>query len=111
LCRKEIEIMRIGSGISEPLPSGYNTHYFKGLRHIVGSMKGPIPVLPFITTGATDLRYFRNLGIVAYGFFPITLPKEELFRMHGINERLSVENLKEGLEGTYEIVKFLASTT
>lgn len=109
LCRKEIEIMRIGSGISEPLPSGYNTHYFKGLRHIVGSMKGPIPVLPFITTGATDLRYFRNLGIVAYGFFPIALPKEELFRMHGINERLSVENLKEGLEGTYEIVKFLAS--
>jgi acetylornithine deacetylase/succinyl-diaminopimelate desuccinylase-like protein len=29
--------------------------------------------------------------------------------MHGVNERISVENLKEGLRGTYEIVKFLAS--
>jgi acetylornithine deacetylase/succinyl-diaminopimelate desuccinylase-like protein len=29
--------------------------------------------------------------------------------MHGKNERISVENIHKGLEGTYRIVKFLGS--
>lgn len=110
LCGNAVEIERIGSGISEPASSGYGTGYFKGIGRIVRSIKGPIPVLPFITTGATDLRFFRNLGIVSYGFFPVALTNDEMLRMHGKNERISVENIKEGLEGTYEIVKFLASS-
>jgi acetylornithine deacetylase/succinyl-diaminopimelate desuccinylase-like protein len=68
-----------------------------------------MPVLPFLTTGATDLRHFRNLGIPAYGFFPIALSKEEELRMHGLNERLSVANLIEGLRGTEKIVRAIAS--
>jgi acetylornithine deacetylase/succinyl-diaminopimelate desuccinylase-like protein len=108
LSGNDVEIERIGSGISEPGPSGYNTAYFRGIRKVIGHMKGAMPVLPYITTGATDLRYFRNLGIVSYGFFPITLTEGEVLRMHGKNERISLENVKEGLEGTYEILKFLA---
>lgn len=73
-------------------------------------MKGAdCPVLPCITTGATDLRYFRDLGIPSYGFFPITLSNNEFLRMHGKNERISVDNVHEGLWGTYQIVKFLGS--
>jgi acetylornithine deacetylase/succinyl-diaminopimelate desuccinylase-like protein len=75
----------------------------------VNNLAGPIPVLPFLTTGATDLRYFRNLGIPAYGFFPIILSNEELFRMHGKNERISIAALKQGVVGMYEIAKFLAT--
>jgi acetylornithine deacetylase/succinyl-diaminopimelate desuccinylase-like protein len=108
LSGNDVEIERIGSGTSEPGPSGYNTAYFKGIRKIVGRMKGAIAVLPYITTGATDLRYFRNLGIASYGFFPITLTEDEVLRMHGKNERISLENVREGLEGTYEMLKFLA---
>ena len=108
LSGNDVEIERIGSGISEPGPSGYNTAYFRGIKKMVGRMKGAMPVLPYITTGATDLRYFRNLGIVSYGFFPITLTEDEVLRMHGKNERISLENVREGLEGTYEILRFLA---
>jgi acetylornithine deacetylase/succinyl-diaminopimelate desuccinylase-like protein len=108
LSGNDVEIERIGSEAGEPGPSGYNTAYFRGIRKVVGNMKGPVPVLPYITTGATDLRYFRNLGIVAYGFFPITLTESEVLRMHGKNERISLENIEEGLAGTYEILKFLA---
>lgn len=72
-------------------------------------MKGNIPVLPFVMTGATDLRYFRDLGIPAYGFFPVTLTREEQMRMHGKDERISLANINEGLEGCRAILKFLAS--
>jgi len=109
LAGKDVEIVPIGSGKSDPLPSGYNTQYFRGIKKIVNNLAGPIPVLPFLTTGATDLRYFRNLGIPAYGFFPIILSNEELFRMHGKDERISIAALKQGLVGMYEIVKFLAT--
>ena len=109
LAGKDVKVVPIGTGKSDPLTSGYNTQYFKGIKKAVTNLIGPIPVLPFLTTGATDLRYFRNLGIPAYGFFPITLTNEELFRMHGKNERISIVALKQGLIGTYEILKFLAT--
>ena len=109
LAGKDVEVIPVGTGKSNPLPSGYNTPYFRGIKKVVNTLMGPVPVLPFLTTGATDLRYFRNLGIPAYGFFPITLPNEELFRMHGKDERISVAALKQGLVGMYEIVKFLAT--
>ncbi len=109
LAGKDVEVIPVGTGKSNPLSSGYNTPYFRGIKKVVNTLMGPVPVLPFLTTGATDLRYFRNLGIPAYGFFPITLPNEELFRMHGKDERISVAALKQGLVGMYEIVKFLAT--
>jgi acetylornithine deacetylase/succinyl-diaminopimelate desuccinylase-like protein len=109
LAGKDVEVVPIGTGESDPLPSGYNTAYFRGIKKAMNKVAGPMPVLPFLTTGATDLRYFRNLGIPAYGFFPIRLSDQELFRMHSINERISVSNMRNGLTGVYEIVKFLAS--
>jgi acetylornithine deacetylase/succinyl-diaminopimelate desuccinylase-like protein len=109
LAGKDVVIERIGEKISEPGPSRYNTVYFKGIKGCITSLKGRIPVLPFITTGATDLRYFRDIGVPAYGFFPVTLTKEEHMRMHGKDERISLENIREGLEGCRSIVDFLAS--
>ncbi|MDD3846336.1 MAG: M20/M25/M40 family metallo-hydrolase [Syntrophorhabdaceae bacterium] len=109
LAGKDVEIERIGEKISEPGPSRYNTVYFQGIENCVVSLKGSIPVLPFVTTGATDLRYFRDLGVPSYGFFPITLTKEEHMRMHGKDERISLKNIEEGLEGCRRIVDFLAS--
>jgi acetylornithine deacetylase/succinyl-diaminopimelate desuccinylase-like protein len=109
LCGDDVEVVRIGSDVSRSLRSGYNTPYFRGIRKVVGAMKGQVPVLPFLTTGATDMRYFRNLGIPAYGFFPATLSSDESLRMHGIDERISVANIREGLEGCCEILKFLAT--
>ncbi len=108
LAGNDVRIERIGNGKGETGPSGYNTAYFRAIRKVMAGLKGNLPVLPYITTGATDLRFFRNLGIVSYGFFPITLTEEEVLRMHGKNERISLENIGEGLAGTYEILKFLA---
>ena len=106
---KDVEIERIGERVSVPAPSLYNTVYFEGIGDCVRSLKGEVPVLPFVTTGATDLRYFRDLGIPSYGFFPITLTKEENLKMHAKDERISLRNIREGLEGCKGIIDFLAS--
>jgi carboxypeptidase PM20D1 len=110
LAGKDVEIERVNESVSKPAPSSYNNSYFKGIKSVVEGMEGKdLPVLPYITTGATDLRYFRDLGITAYGFFPIILSNDEFLKMHGKNERISVENIHKGLEGTYRIVQFIGS--
>jgi acetylornithine deacetylase/succinyl-diaminopimelate desuccinylase-like protein len=51
---------------------------------------------PSTKTGGTDSRYFRNRGLVAYGFQPVKVEGNyyDWFRMiHGDNERISIENL------------------
>jgi acetylornithine deacetylase/succinyl-diaminopimelate desuccinylase-like protein len=103
----EVEIALVNR--SDSVPSPYNTPYFRSIAKTVRSVSGPIPVLPFMTTGATDLRHFRSLGIPAYGLFPVALPKEEHMRMHAVNERIAVNSLGDGLKATQEIVRFLAS--
>ncbi|MDR2017529.1 MAG: M20/M25/M40 family metallo-hydrolase [Syntrophobacterales bacterium] len=108
LAGKEVEVVPISGGSKEPAPSGYNTPYFRSLIKAVSKIDGLLPVLPFITSGATDLRYFRELGSFAYGFFPVVLPREEELRMHGVNERISIAGLLEGMEGMKNIVKELA---
>jgi acetylornithine deacetylase/succinyl-diaminopimelate desuccinylase-like protein len=104
---REVEVVPTTG--SESIPSSFNTPYFRAIAARVRKMKPHVSALPFLTTGATDLRYFRNMGIIAYGFFPMILTRDELFRMHGINERISVENLEVALAGTIEIVKSLAT--
>lgn len=109
LAGDDVVIERIGENIPTPGPSRYNSVFFQGVKDAIRSVKGNIPVLPFVTTGATDMRYFRNLGIPSYGFFPVTLTKEEHMRMHGKDERISLANIGEGVEGSRAIIKFLAS--
>jgi acetylornithine deacetylase/succinyl-diaminopimelate desuccinylase-like protein len=65
-------------------------------------------VTPTLTTGGTDSRFFRETGSVCYGFHPMRPdePNDELERrMHGINERITIENLVFGTSIFYEVVK------
>jgi len=65
-------------------------------------------VAPLMTSGVTDSAYFRQRGMPAYGFVPVLLTEPELATMHGIDERVSVDELKTGLQIYYEVVTRLA---
>ena len=65
-------------------------------------------VTPTLTTGGTDSRFFRETGSVCYGFQPMIPdePNDQLEkRMHGIDERITIENLVYGTSILYETVK------
>jgi len=64
-------------------------------------------VTPTLTTGGTDSRFFRETGSICYGFHPMRPdePNDELERrMHGIDERITIENLVFGTSIFYEAV-------
>jgi acetylornithine deacetylase/succinyl-diaminopimelate desuccinylase-like protein len=57
--------------------------------------------------GASDSRFFRSKGIPCYGVCPMVISMEDLNRVHGIDERISEENMIKGTKVFTDIVKRL----
>lgn len=74
---------------------------------ITKAMFGDIPVVPTMSTGATDSHYFRAVGIPSYGVSGIfSLPGET--NAHGRDEKLRVKSYYDGLEFLDQLVRRLA---
>ena len=58
---------------------------------------GGAPVIPSVIPGFTDSHYFREQGVASYGFIPFVLTEEEEKTVHGSNERVSIQNLENGV--------------
>ncbi|MGE5187112.1 MAG: M20/M25/M40 family metallo-hydrolase [Acidobacteriota bacterium] len=66
-----------------------------------------IPVIPTMSTGATDGRYLRKIGIQTYGHSGLAVDILDN-RAHGKDERVSVKAFDDGVAYLYELVKLLA---
>jgi acetylornithine deacetylase/succinyl-diaminopimelate desuccinylase-like protein len=82
------------------------------LYEVIGKIlkrKDPMAkMIPTMLTGATDSRFFREKGTVAYGFHPmppIDNLSEFIGRIHGHDERISADSLTFGVQVLYEVLK------
>ena len=64
-------------------------------------------VLPSVLTGFTDSHYFRDKGVVSYGFVPFAMTDDATLGEHGLNERLSTANLRDGTRRLLELLQVL----
>ena len=87
--------------------SPMNTRLFRAIERVAARRDPGAPVVPRVIAGFTDAHYFRDLGIVAYGFVPRWLPPAETRGIHGPNERISIDNLRTGVETLVEILEEL----
>jgi acetylornithine deacetylase/succinyl-diaminopimelate desuccinylase-like protein len=55
-------------------------------------------VAPYLMSGGTDAKHFRDLGMRTYGFTPLRLPEDLDFTalFHGVDERVPVDALHFG---------------
>jgi acetylornithine deacetylase/succinyl-diaminopimelate desuccinylase-like protein len=84
------------------------TPLYDVIKDVLREFEPGCGVTPTLTTGGTDSRFFRETGSVCYGFHPMLPdePNDELEkRMHGIDERITIENLVFGTSIFYEAVK------
>jgi acetylornithine deacetylase/succinyl-diaminopimelate desuccinylase-like protein len=100
-----IEIERI-MGFS-PAVSTTDTDLFRAIEAVTGRDFPGSKVIPSVAAGFTDSHFFRDKGIVSYGFVPIVLQSEEYARIHGNDERISVENIERGTQMMLHIVREL----
>jgi acetylornithine deacetylase/succinyl-diaminopimelate desuccinylase-like protein len=63
-------------------------------------------VVPRMLTGATDATHVARLGTTIYGFCPeLYTGPDEASRVHGHDERTSVESMRWGVVTLYEVVE------
>lgn len=66
-----------------------------------------VPLLPLMSTGATDGIFFQAIGIPVYGVPGIFL-EPDLNGIHGLNERMRVKSLYDGRDYLYDLVRVYA---
>ena len=89
--------------------SPVDTPLFHAIERVAAEIDPDALVVPQLIAGFTDAHYFRDLGVVAYGFAPRWLPPHETSGIHGPNERISVENLERGVRTLVRILETLSS--
>lgn len=80
------------SPVSDPKAQG-----FVDIERAIRAAFGPIASVPGLTIAATDARHYAKAADAAYRINPFKIEGHDLDRFHGIDERLSVENLEAGI--------------
>ena len=80
----------------------------RAVEQVTQALWPGVPVVPTMSTGATDSRYLRTAGIPAYGTSGMFGDVDDI-RAHGRDERMLVRSLYEGQEYLYRLVKVLSS--
>src|SRR5437588_3603776 len=78
------------------------------IEKVTAEMWPGVPVVPMMGTGATDSQPFRQAGIPMYGVSGLFTDIEDV-RTHGKDERMGVQQLYDGQEFLYRLVKALSS--
>lgn len=76
----------------------------KQLHPGAGADPSPAGVAESVTTGFTDSHFFREKGIISYGFGPFALKEEDSMRAHGNDERIPVAAFTDGVRLMWEVV-------
>jgi acetylornithine deacetylase/succinyl-diaminopimelate desuccinylase-like protein len=88
-------------------PSPLRSDLVQAIEKLTGEFWPGTPVIPSMSTGATDGSFLRNIGIPTYGHSGLAGDVDDV-RAHGRDERVSVKAFDDGLEYLYRLVKALA---
>ncbi|MGI8927512.1 MAG: M20/M25/M40 family metallo-hydrolase [Tepidiformaceae bacterium] len=89
--------------------SSIDSEFARVVREVIGEMVEGSHLAPELTSGFTDSRIYRRRGVPAYGFVPCLVDPDDLAGVHGHNERLSIDNLRLGIQVLYEVVRRLCA--
>ncbi|MDQ2901318.1 MAG: M20/M25/M40 family metallo-hydrolase, partial [Acidobacteriota bacterium] len=100
---RQVEIEPAG-GQEQPAtePSSLTSPLYRAMEKVFLASSPNSRVVPFLMRATTDGAYLRAKGMAVYGV-PLFRREGEL-RMHGNDERISVENLQSGTELLLKIV-------
>lgn len=90
-------------------PSPLDPQVMRPIEILVAEFWPGIPVIPIMSSGATDGSFLRNAGIATYGHDGLA---DDIFdnRAHGKDERILVKSFYEGCEYLYRLVKALSTS-
>ena len=88
-------------------PSVLNKELLTAIEKLTQKFWPGIPAVPTMSSGATDGRFLRNIGIPTYGHSGLASDIYDV-RSHGKDERVRAAALYDGEQYLYELVKALS---
>lgn len=88
-----------------------NPALYAAVRAALPADAQAIPIIPYMTPGATDGKHFRARGIPTYGFSADFTIGGEVAGVHGLNERIPERALYEAFDFWPRLMRQLAGGT
>jgi len=88
--------------------SPVDTPLYTAIERAVKTLHPDAGVTQSVSAGFTDSHFFREKGIVSYGFGAFATGDRETDRAHGNDERISVRTFTEGVRLMWEVVRKFA---
>ncbi|GAC1305768.1 MAG: M20/M25/M40 family metallo-hydrolase [Steroidobacteraceae bacterium] len=108
LADDKISVAPVGDrGVQTP-PPPLSEAILAPVRKVAAVIWPEVPIVPTMSTGATDGRFLNAAGIPTYGLSGMFHDAEGP-HAHGLNERLRVKSLLDGRRFLYEVVKIYAN--
>ncbi|GLR19717.1 peptidase M20 [Portibacter lacus] len=67
---------------------------FESIRKSIYEVFGDVIVAPGLVIAGTDARHYSEVVEATYRFMPVMVSNKDLEGIHGVNEKLSIENYK-----------------
>ncbi|MDB5366674.1 MAG: peptidase [Rhodospirillales bacterium] len=108
LADPSIEITAVGApGFTAPVPSLSN-QILGPATQVAARLWPGVPLIPAMSTGATDGRFLNQAGIPTYGLSGMFAGPEGS-GIHGLDEHIRVQSLYEGRAFLHDVVKLYAT--
>jgi acetylornithine deacetylase/succinyl-diaminopimelate desuccinylase-like protein len=96
------------AGLAAP-PSSLESDFYATITKAASQEFSGAPVLPFLSSGATDSAQLRLHNVQAYGLSPFPLTDEDSRRMHADDERIPLASFDKGIDFIARVVAEFAA--
>jgi acetylornithine deacetylase/succinyl-diaminopimelate desuccinylase-like protein len=108
LADDEIQVKYLHTALANESP--FDTEEFRVITEVLERYHPGSVVTPSLLTGGSDSRFYRDKGVPTYGIFPAMVPIADVTGMiHGVDEKVSIDNMVTGTEIVTDIVKKLCT--
>jgi carboxypeptidase PM20D1 len=95
----------LGIAIDSSPVSRADVPMFEMLARTIREIHPDVKVAPYLVIGATDARHFVNVSDHVYRFLPFEVPIADVGRLHGTDERLSVDTYVDGIRFYRQLIR------
>ena len=93
-----VEVRIVGGFRAEPSAvSSTESDSFRKLEQAIRSVARDVIVAPYLVVVATDSRHFAGMSSSVFRFLPLHLTAQDIERIHGSNERISVRDYEQAI--------------
>jgi acetylornithine deacetylase/succinyl-diaminopimelate desuccinylase-like protein len=101
--------LKLPATINRPsVPSSQETDLYRALVREARAEFPGAEITPYLFQAGTDAGAWRSRGVPVYGIYPYPIDADELTRMHGNDEKVSVKALEQGTAMIYRTLMAVA---